>query len=48
MKNKIFLTAVIACAFMFINCSDNTNKEKKQNLFNSGNRMRFYVHQLQR
>ena len=27
MKNKIFLTAVIACAFMFINCSDNTNKE---------------------
>ena len=27
MKNKIFLTAAIACAFMFINCSDNTNKE---------------------
>ncbi len=27
MKNKIFLSTVIACAFMFINCSDNTNKE---------------------
>lgn len=27
MKNKFFLTAVIACAFTFINCSDNTNKE---------------------
>ena len=27
MKNKFFLSTVIACAFMFINCSDNTNKE---------------------